>query len=89
MESPQQQQRSSENPYANSSYSIDPELRERHRRLFQRGLRWLCAGLGLMGTSFATNYILFHSDQSFEYIMYVLTGMGTLCIIKSLHDMFG
>ena len=62
---------------------------EHHRRLFQRGLLWLGVGVLLMGLSFGINLLLFHSDTSFTTIMYVLTSVGTLCIVKGLADIMG
>lgn len=63
--------------------------KEEHKRLFNRGLKFLCAGVALMGISFAINYLLFHSDQSFEIPMYIMTTVGSVCIIKSLGDILG
>lgn len=62
---------------------------EEHRRLFKRGMSWMCVGVVLMGLSFLINFVLFHSDQSFVTIMYVMTSLGTLCIVKSLADILG
>lgn len=62
---------------------------EEHRRLFKRGMSWMCAGVALMGLSFLINFVLFHSDQSFVTIMYVMTSLGTICIVKSLADILG
>ncbi len=64
-------------------------LVEKNKRLAQRGRTWLCVGVGLMGLSFATNYFLFHSGQSFETVMYVMTTLGAVCIVKSLGDLLG
>lgn len=60
-----------------------------HKRLFQRGAKWLCAGLLLMGMSFLINFMLFHSDVSFNTAMYLITSAGGVCIIKGLADMVG
>ncbi len=45
-------------------------------------MKWLGAGIILMAVSFGINFLLFHSDTSFIAIMYVLTTLGTACIIK-------
>ncbi|HNM27443.1 MAG TPA: hypothetical protein PKL15_18495 [Saprospiraceae bacterium] len=64
-------------------------LVEKNKRLAQRGRTWLCMGVALMGLSFATNYFLFHSGQSFEMAMYIMTTLGAVCIVKSLADLLG
>jgi multisubunit Na+/H+ antiporter MnhB subunit len=60
-----------------------------HQRLFQRGMRWLCGGVGLLGLSLVVNFLLFQSDQSFTWLMYGMTSAGILCLIKSMADIFG
>lgn len=60
-----------------------------HQRLFKRGLKWLAVGAFLMLSSFAINFLLFHSDTSFVTIMYVMTTLGALCFMKCLADMLG
>ena len=61
---------------------------ERHKRLLRSGQIWLCAGLGLMGLSFALN-MLFHSEgQSIMVAMYALTTVGIACIMKCLVNIF-
>ena len=62
---------------------------EKHRRLFQRGLRWLCAGGTLLLLSVSLNFLLFHSDQSFVSIMYIMTTLGAICVMKSMVDILG
>lgn len=62
---------------------------EKYRRLFRNGTRWLGAGILLMGISFGINYFMFQSGGSFEWIMYILTSVGGLAIMKGLADMLG
>ena len=62
---------------------------ETHQRLFQRGLKWLGAGILLMATSFGVNFLLYDTDTSFQTSMYVLTSLGAVCIMKGLVDMLG
>lgn len=64
-------------------------LKEKYQRLFQRGLRWLGAGVVLMAISFAVNFFLFQADKSFITIMYVMTTAGAVCIVKGLADILG
>lgn len=75
----------------NSSYEVKSEdaAKIQHQRLFQRGMRWLCGGVGLLGLSLIVNFLLFHSDQSFTWLMYGMTSAGILCLIKSMADIFG
>ncbi len=63
--------------------------KEKHQRLFQRGLKWLCTGILLMAVSFGINFLLFHSEGSFAAFMYTLTTLGTVCIMKGLVDIMG
>lgn len=66
------------------------QLTEKHRRLAQRGRWWLCAGIGFMAASFGMNFLLFDTaDHTFSMSMYILTSLGTLCIVKSLADLLG
>lgn len=67
----------------------DAIMKAEHKRLFQRGTKWLCAGLLLMGMSFLVNFMLFHSDISFNTAMYLITSAGGVCMIKGLADMVG
>lgn len=68
---------------------FDALAKEKHRRLFQRGLKWLCMGILLMAVSFGINFLLFHSEGSFAAFMYTLTTLGTVCIVKGLVDIMG
>ncbi|MCC6411019.1 MAG: hypothetical protein IT270_05145 [Saprospiraceae bacterium] len=77
-----------QSPYVPDEQS--QQLVEKNRRLAQRGRWWLCAGVGLMGASFGVNFLLFDSaDHTFSMSMYILTSLGTLCIVKSLADLLG
>lgn len=69
--------------------TMDTLSNAEHQRLFQRGLRWLALGVFLMGSSLGINFLLFDSGTSFVVIMYVLTSLGALCIMKSLADILG
>ena len=51
------------------SPASDALAKEKHRRLFQRGLKWLCMGILLMAVSFGINFLLFHSEVSFAAFM--------------------
>jgi len=75
----------------NSTYeeNSDDATKLQHQRLFQRGMRWLCGGVGLLGLSLIVNFLLFQSDQSFTWLMYGMTSAGILCLIKSMADIFG
>lgn len=77
------------NNVAEVNIANDAEMREKNRRAAQRGRVWLCAGVGLMGLSFGINFLMFHSDQSFTTVMYVMTTLGSVCIVKSLADLLG
>lgn len=62
---------------------------EKHQRLFQNGMRWLGVGALLLVSSFGVNYLLFDSGTSFVTIMYVMTTLGILCIVKCLANVLG
>lgn len=89
LHNPTQIQPSADISMESGSPAIDTHAKERHQRLFQRGLKWLCMGVSLMAVSFGVNFILFHSDSSFVAIMYVLTTAGAACILKGLVDVLG
>lgn len=63
--------------------------KEQHGVIFQRGLKWLAIGVFLMAISFAINFLLFQSEQSFHVPMYVMTSAGLICIVKSMADILG
>lgn len=65
------------------------EVQNKHRRLFRRGLRFLCIGMVLMGMSFAVNFLLIDTETSFIFAMYTLTLLGMGCMIKGLFDVMG
>ncbi|MFN7326212.1 MAG: hypothetical protein ACK5SQ_06495 [Chitinophagales bacterium] len=73
----------------NSPSMSNDAAKLQHQRLFQRGMRWLCGGVGLLGLSLVINFLLFQSDQSFTWLMYGMTSAGILCLIKSMADIFG
>lgn len=76
----------------NTSSGVDTEqaaLKAKHQRLFRRGLKWLGAGIALMALSFCINFFLHGSSGGIITTMYILTSIGTACIIKGLVDMMG
>ena len=79
-------------PNHNNGYEppvSDPAAKERHRRLFSRGLKWLGAGVLMMAVSFGINFFMYQSGDGFIMFMYVLTSAGSICIMKGLVDMLG
>jgi hypothetical protein len=72
-----------------TSQSEDILRKEKHKRLFERGKKWLGAGMLLMGLSFTLNFLLINTDTSFIPFMYFLTSAGATCIVKGLVDIFG
>jgi hypothetical protein len=80
------------NPSHSSTFSSEQEQQiiDKNKRLAQRGRWWLCAGIGFMALSFGANFLLFDTaDHTFSASMYILTSLGTLCIVKSLADLLG
>lgn len=73
----------------NSPVAFDTAAKERHQRSFQRGIVWLGVGMFLMAVSFGINFFLFKTDKSFISAMYILTSIGTVCIMKGLVDILG
>lgn len=63
--------------------------KEKHRRLFQRGMKCMGVGLLLMVVSFGVNLLLFHSNADFATAMYVLTSLGAAFIVAGLVCFFG
>ena len=86
---PAQIHASSDVSVESGSPASDALAKEKHRRLFQRGLKWLCMGILLMAASFGINFLLFHSGGSFAAFMYTLTTLGAVCILKGMVDIMG
>lgn len=64
--------------------------KERHKRLFKRGMKWLGGGLVFTAISFAVTFVMFQNDGgSFQTIMYVLNTLGVACIMKGMVDIMG
>ncbi|HNG89252.1 MAG TPA: hypothetical protein PK858_03575 [Saprospiraceae bacterium] len=62
---------------------------ERRKALLRSGQYWLCVGVGMMGMSFAINLFLHSNGTAFvTSSMYVLTTLGTLCLVKALANFF-
>lgn len=68
---------------------VDAISKSEHQRLFQRGLKWLVVGGILSVTSVGLNFLLFHSGTSFTTIMYIMTSVGAVCVMKGLVDILG
>lgn len=67
----------------------DPVALEKRRRLLHNAKYWLGAGVLLMGISFGTT--LFFSGNGVSFVttcMYILTTLGTACVLKSLVNVF-
>jgi hypothetical protein len=64
-------------------------VKEKYRRLSQRGRICLAIGFLLMGLSFAINLILFHNNGDFSTAMYVLTSLGSGFILYGLGCILG
>ena len=76
-------------PDTNDQTSENSISAETHQRLFQRGLRWLGAGLFLLVAGVGVNFLLFSADTSFTTVMYVITSLGGVLVLKGLADIFG
>jgi hypothetical protein len=64
--------------------------KQKHARLFKRGVKWLAGGLLFSAISFAVTFVMFHSDGgSFQNIMYVMNTLGVACIMKGMVDIMG
>lgn len=59
-----------------------------HERRFLSGKKWLCLGIAMMGISFGINMLLWGNSDAFVGIMYALTSLGCICLIKGLMDIF-
>lgn len=75
----------------NKEVSLNGETtKEKHRRLFKRGVKWLGGGLIFTAISFAVTFVMFQNDGgSFQTIMYVLNTLGVVCIMKGMVDIMG
>lgn len=72
-----------------AAQALDAATKAHYQRLFQRGLKWLGAGVFFMAVSFGINFFLYGTETSFQTSMYVLTSVGAICIMKGLVDMLG
>lgn len=59
-----------------------------HERRFLSGKKWLCFGIAMMGVSFGINMLLWGNSDAFVGIMYTMTSLGCICLIKGLMDIF-
>lgn len=89
MEPSQQIKPDSDKPVASSGLNSDDAQHAKHQHLFQRGLKWLGAGIFFMAVSFGINFFLYQADVSFVTAMYVLTSLGAVFILKGLADILG
>jgi len=62
---------------------------ETHKRLFQRGLKWLGAGMFLLVAGAGINFLMFNADTSFTTVMYTVTSVGGILVLKGIVDIFG
>lgn len=69
--------------------AIDDAKKEKFRRLLKQGQRWLGAGVCLMGLSLMLNFLLLEGGMGFTTVMYIVTSMGALCMIKGIVDIMG
>ncbi|MBL7807298.1 MAG: hypothetical protein JNN28_05775 [Saprospiraceae bacterium] len=69
--------------------TVDLETKAKQARRFQRGLKCMLGGAGLLVFSFGLNFIMFQSGANFEVPMYVLTSIGALVALKGMTDIFG
>jgi hypothetical protein len=68
---------------------VDPATKALQARRFQRGIKWMLGGAGMLVFSFGLNFLLFQSGADFETPMYVLTSAGALAALKGMADIFG
>ena len=78
-------------PSHNENHFEDFDLaaKEKSDRIFLNGMKWLVAGVFLLGSSFAVNFLLFDTQTSFVTVMYIMTTIGAVCVVKSLGDILG
>lgn len=67
----------------------DAISKEKHERLFRRGLKWIGVGGVFMGLSFALNVYMLSAGTSLTPVMYAVTTIGSLAILKGLVDILG
>ena len=77
------------NPDTSDQVSENAISAETHKRLFQRGLKWLGAGMFLLAAGAGINFLLFSSDTSFTTVMYTVTSVGGIMVLKGVADIFG
>lgn len=68
---------------------FDAVSREKHQKLFKRGINWLGVGVLLMGLSFVINVLFHQTDMPLTTMMYIMTSVGSVCIMKGLVDILG
>lgn len=86
---PMQDNTSADSTLESNVLMQDTELKEKRKRLFQRGCQWMGVGVMILGLSFGITFMLFQTDKSFITIMYILTSVGAACTIKGMVDIFG
>lgn len=69
--------------------TFDTVLKEKRERRFQRGIKWMGAGALTLVLSFGINFLLFQSGVDFTVLMYSLTTIGSIGLLKGMADVFG
>ncbi len=67
---------------------LDPIAKEKQKRRFQRGLKWMGAGALTLVISFAINFLCFQCAVDFHTPMYILTSLGAIACLKGMMDIF-
>ena len=83
-------------PNSNESVASDmdpitasPLNSAKRQHLLRTAKYWLCVGVLFMGMSFCTTFFLSGNGLSFATnSMYLLTTLGTVCILKALVNVF-
>jgi hypothetical protein len=82
-------QDSHQDDYYEENLPPDPAVLEKRKRLMQQAMYWLGAGILLMGSSFAINFLMYKDGVTFvTTTMYVLTSLGAICVMKALVNIF-
>ncbi len=88
-QTPDPEYRPAETRFEPQASAIDDAKKEKFERLLKRGQQWLGAGVCLMGLSLLLNFLLLEGGISFATVMYIVTSLGALCMIKGIVDIMG
>lgn len=64
------------------------ERRSRAAKRANQGVMWVGVGTCILGLSFLINLLFFFSSDQFTILMYIMTTLGSICLVKGMWGIF-